>query len=221
MTTPTPPKAAIVDYALGNLFSVAQACRQAGLEPVITSDRQEIMASQVIFLPGVGAFGDAMDNLKRLDLVEPLRQAAADGHPMVGICLGMQLFMSESLEFGRHQGLGLIEGPVVPFESPQGPRGVLKVPQVGWNTIHPPRQNLQAWLGTPLEDLPPGEFMYFVHSFYAAPQDPEVILTLTSYGEVEFCSALRRGNLLAFQFHPERSGPAGIQVYRRLAQSLT
>lgn len=210
------PRAAIVDYRLGNLFSVAAACRRAGMEPVITSQPAEVLAADIVFLPGVGAFGDAMANLRGLGLVEPLRRAAASGRPLVGICLGQQLFMTESYEFGRHRGLGLIPGEVVPFEGPAGPRGVLKVPQVGWNRVRPAEEGGDPWRGGPLEGLEPGSFMYFVHSFYVLPESPGDRLALTAYGDVVFTSALRRGNLVAFQFHPERSGHKGINIYRRL-----
>ena len=211
---------AIVDYSLGNLFSVRAACRQVGMEATITSDQRAILAADAIFLPGVGAFGDAMDHLRRLDLVEPLRDAAARGTPLVGICLGLQLLMSESFEFGHHQGLGLIEGPAVPFEEPQGPAGRLKVPQVGWNTIHPPADRPDAWQGSPLAELEPGSYLYFVHSFYVQPQDPAAWLSVTTYGDVEFCSSIQKGNIYAFQFHPERSGPVGLKIYDRLADII-
>lgn len=219
MNQPQPKRAAIVDYALGNLFSVAHACRQVGLTPQITSDCAVIASADIVFLPGVGAFGDAMANLRRLDLVEPLKDLAAAGRPLVGICLGMQLMLSRSHEFGLHQGLDLVAGEVVRFERPAGPRGPLKVPQVGWNRIHrPPDVEGDPWAGTPLADAAEGQYMYFVHSFYAKPTAPGVALSVSRYGDVEFCSALRRGNLYAFQFHPERSADAGLAIYSRLAK---
>src|SRR5205814_4019751 len=135
------PNAAIVDYGLGNLYSVKHACERVGLRPLVTAAWREIVATPLVILPGVGAFGDAMDALRRLDLVAPLREIAASDQQLVGICLGMQLLMSESHEFGRHQGLGIIEGPVVRFANPVDIVGEgaeresreLKVPQVGWN----------------------------------------------------------------------------------------
>ncbi len=217
MSGSTPLRAAIVDYALGNLYSVAHACHQVGMAPLITNDRTAIAAADLIFLPGVGAFGDAMANLRRLDLVSPLKDLAAAGRPLVGICLGMQLMLSQSHEFGLHQGLELVAGEVVRFQDPLGPHGPLKVPQVGWNRIHRPTAPGDPWAGTPLAVVAEGQYMYFVHSFYTKPRDPGVILAQTRYGEVEFCSALRQGNIFAFQFHPERSATAGLAIYAELA----
>lgn len=218
---PEKARVAIVDYALGNLYSVQAACSRVGMEALITDDKGIIKSADAVFLPGVGAFGNAMENLRRLDLVGPLKEAVETGKPLVGICLGMQLFMSESYEFGHHKGLDLVAGEAVPFESPQGPRGRLKVPQVGWNTIHSPAENPQAWRDSPLEQLAQGSFMYFVHSFYVKPTDPKVRLSVSQYGDVEFCSGLRTGNLIGFQYHPERSGPAGSKIYQKIAELIT
>lgn len=210
---------AIVDYGLGNLFSVKHACAHAGMRAEVTSSKADILAADAVILPGVGAFGDAMANLRRLDLVEPLRDIAQSAKPLVGICLGMQLVMSESFEFGRYEGLGLVKGPVVRFEEPTEGGRTLKVPQVGWNRVFPARAG--GWKGTLLEGVGEGEYMYFVHSFYAKPEDGAVVLSTSDYGHIEFCSALSRGNVTAFQFHPERSGPAGLRVYANLARHIT
>lgn len=221
-----PVKAAIIDYGLGNLFSVKQACEHVGMESIITSAKQEICTADVVLLPGVGAYADAMKSLHRLDLVSLLRDIAAQNRPFVGICLGLQLMMTQSHEFGLHDGLNVIEGDVVRFKSPSSKIGVgahetsrkLKVPQVGWNCICPPSD--AAWEKTPLQGVPTGMYMYFVHSYYAVPVSPDVVLSTSNYGGIEFCSSLRRGNLFACQFHPERSGPMGLQIYRNIA-SLT
>jgi len=212
------PQVAIVDFGLGNLFSVSQACRQVGLAARVSQDRQEILNSEALILPGVGAFGDAMAALRRLDLTSAILDFAASGRPLLGICLGMQLLMRESQEFGRHRGLGLIDGDVVHLGEPKEDGRWLKVPQVGWNRIEPPRPG--AWQGSLLEGLEPGEFMYFVHSFYCRPSDPGLALTYTTYGQVRFCSALTQGSITACQFHPERSGRAGLTIYRNLAARL-
>ena len=209
------PTVAIIDYGMGNLFSVQQACRHAGLSVGITSSARAIREADAVILPGVGAFGDAMATLARLGLVEILREAAASGKPLAGICLGMQLLMTESYEFGRHQGLGLIEGEVVRFEHPGSGSSMLKVPQIGWNRLSRPEGG--SWDGSVLEGLRDGEWMYFVHSFYVKPADARVVLATSRYGDIEFCSSLRCGNLVACQFHPERSGPAGLRVYHNLA----
>lgn len=220
-------KAAIVDYGLGNLFSVKHACDHAGMQGVVTSTKGGILDADVVVLPGVGAFGDAMKALRRLDLVSVLRDVGASDTPLVGICLGMQLLMSESQEFGTHKGLGIIEGDVVRFDSPTGPQGPLKIPQVGWNRIARAvsssvprimnRPESDAWLNTPLGGLADGEFMYFVHSFYVRPQDQGLTLSLTCYGDIEFCSSLTSRNIFACQFHPERSGPRGLRIYENVA----
>lgn len=212
-------KVAIVDYGLGNLFSIQQACHYAGMEAVITASPPEILSSSAVILPGMGAFGDAMDALHRLDLVEPLRDVAASEKPLIGICLGLQLLMSESYEFGCHKGLGIIEGPVVRFDNPVGAKGQLKVPQVGWTRITRPAKGDDAvpWSDSPLEGLRDGEFMYFVHSFYVQPLKPEHVLSMSRYGQIEFCSSLQYHNIFACQFHPERSGPHGLRIYQNIA----
>ena len=226
---------AVVDYGLGNLFSVKHACERVGMQATVTSSRQEILGADGILLPGVGAFGDAMQCLERLKLVEVLREATLFGKPLVGICLGMQLLMSESQEFGRHRGLNILEGEVVKFDKPQGSRGTLKVPQVGWNRVRRPgspltpgpspargegSQTSDIWAGTPLDGMPDGTSMYFVHSFYVKPCRRDAVLAVTTYGDVEFCSAVRRDNVLGFQFHPERSGQAGLRLYSQTADFI-
>ena len=212
---------AIVDYGLGNLFSVEQACRAAGLDASITHDPKAIERADAVVLPGVGAFGDAMATLRRLDLVQVLKDTPASGRPLVGICLGVQLLMTESHEFGRHRGLGLIAGEVVPLEGVREGDRRLKVPQVGWNRVHPHGgPAVERWAGTPLDGLRDGEFMYFVHSFVVVPEDRGVILSVTRYGGVEFCSSVQRGSIFACQFHPERSGRRGLAVYRTLYRLL-
>ncbi|MGB6064903.1 MAG: imidazole glycerol phosphate synthase subunit HisH [Desulfomonilaceae bacterium] len=220
------PKVAIVDLGLGNLFSVKHACEHVGIHAFITSEKSHVLSADAVILPGVGAFGDAMNSLKRLDLIEPLKDVADSSKPLIGICLGLQLLMTESQEFGTHKGLGIVDGPVVRFDKPHGPGGPLKVPQIGWNRIFRPQPFKAAegasadsedpWNGTPLHDLRDGTYMYFVHSFYAVPQNPEVTLSKSRYGDLEFCSSLKRGNVCAFQFHPERSGPDGLEMYERL-----
>ena len=210
---------AIIDYGLGNLYSVKHACAHAGLDGMITSSHAEILSAGAIILPGVGAYGDAMKTLHALDLVTVLHEFAGSGRPLMGICLGMQLLMSESCEFGRFRGLGLIEGMVVPFGEPREGERRLKVPQIGWNGIHRARpvSEREGWRGTLLADLVEGEPMYFVHSYIAQPADARVELAVSRYGDTEFCSALQSGNVMACQFHPERSGPQGLRIYQNLA----
>jgi glutamine amidotransferase len=206
-------RVAIVDYCAGNLFSVVQACVHVGLLPVVTSDRRQVMQCDALILPGVGAFGEAMASLARLDMIKPLCDFAASGKPFAGICLGMQLLMSESEEFGRHAGLGLIAGDVRRL-----PDGAARVPNVGWRRIRPPRK-APNWSHASLCDLPSGAWMYFVHSYHVRPLDENVVLAETEFGQARFCSSLARGNIWAFQFHPEKSGPMGLTIYRRIASA--
>jgi glutamine amidotransferase len=214
-------RVAIVDYGMGNLFSVKHACERAGLQATITSSRAEVLAADAVIVPGIGAFSDAMETLRQHDLVAALQEVAASDKPLVGICLGMQLLMTESFEFGRHAGLGIIPGSVVRFQTPQGNTGLLKVPEVCWNLLYRVKsENGDPWADTLLTGLPDGVFMYFVHSYYCRPEDPGVTLSLTRYGHIEFCSSLRYRNIFACQCHPERSGPSGLQVYRNLAALL-
>lgn len=214
---------AVVDYGVGNLFSVKQACEAVGLQAEITSDADAIAAADAVLVPGVGAFGDAMESLRRLDLVAPLIDVAASETPLIGICLGLQLFMTESFEFGWYKGLGIIDGSVVRFEEPSERERRLKVPHVGWNSIYrtPSRGTNKlpqsSWINSPLAELRDGEAMYFVHSFYVQPEDRELILSTSRYGDVEFCSSLMKNNVFACQFHPERSGFRGLHIYRNLA----
>lgn len=220
LSNPKNPRVAVVDYGMGNLFSVRHACQQVGLRASITSSPREIASADAVILPGVGAFGDAMETLRGLDLVGPLRDVAASSKPLVGICLGMQLLMSESFEFGRHPGLAIIPGTVVRIENAVGPNGVLKVPHVCWNRLYRAAGAGDPWQDSLLGGLPDGVFMYFVHSYHVKPEMETVVIATTRYGHVEFCSAIRYGNIFACQCHPERSGPEGLRVYSNLASLL-
>ncbi|MGB0383241.1 MAG: imidazole glycerol phosphate synthase subunit HisH [Ardenticatenaceae bacterium] len=225
-------KAAIVDYGLGNLFSVKQACQHVGMQAHITSCKKDILSADVVILPGVGAYGDAMAALRKRDLICPLQDIAQSETLLVGICLGLQLLMTESGEFGTHLGLNIIDGVVMRFENPVDRFGItegeparkLKVPQIGWNRIYQtaasrPLENEEnpKWSASPLAGLPDGEFMYFVHSYYVCPEDKDLILSTSQYGQIQFCSSLQRDNIFACQFHPERSGQRGLHIYRNIA----
>ncbi len=214
---------AIVDYGMGNLYSVKHACQHVGLRAVITSSAEEILAARAVILPGVGAYRDAMETLSRLDLASVIRDVAASARLLVGICLGMQLLMSESEEYGRHEGLGIVPGRVLKLPDREHGQPV-KVPHIGWTGIHrPPAQptSTDPWHGSFLDDVAEGEPMYFVHSYFVKPERADVVLSTSSYGDESFCSSLTRGNVMACQFHPERSGPAGLHVYRNLAQLIS
>lgn len=213
------PTIAIVDYGMGNLFSIKNACESVGLEAMITHRKEEIINAHGVILPGVGAFETAMQALKAADLIEVLRETADSGKPLIGICLGMQLLMSESFEFGRHPGLGLLEGSVVRLENRSGvAEKILKVPHVGWSRIYPPES--RSWESSLLEGIDENAFMYFVHSYYVRPLNPDVFVSMTRYGLNKFCSSLAYKNIFACQFHPERSGARGLVMYRNLYNLL-
>ena len=226
-------QAAIVDHGLGNLFSVKQACEHVGMSAVITTSYKDLFSADVVILPGVGAYGDAMSALKRLDLITPLQEIGSSEKWLFGICLGLQLLMTESYEFGTHKGLDIIEGSVVPLENlaetntVDGSPRKLKVPQVGWNQIWRPKDSRpindsesNSWLNTPLKGLPDGEYMYFVHSYYVKPTQDELIKSTTRYGQIEFCSSLQYNTTFACQFHPERSGVHGLKIYENIAEMV-
>ena len=221
MTEIRPFNVAIIDYGMCNLFSVRHACQHVGLNPVITSEAAEVLRAEAVILPGVGAFGEAMQNLGSLNLIDPIKETIARGKPFMGVCLGLQLLLSESEEFGAHQGLGIIEGKVIkfPHQAGQSPKKI-KVPQIGWNQIYPPGAKQSNWLSSPLKQIKPHAFMYFVHSFYAIPAAPEVILSLTTYEGIEYCSSLFMNNVFACQFHPEKSGKEGIKIYQQWADII-
>ncbi|MFQ5425393.1 MAG: imidazole glycerol phosphate synthase subunit HisH [Phycisphaerae bacterium] len=214
------PTVVIVDHGAGNLSSVRFACEAVGLRATISASASALPSADAVILPGVGAFGRAMAALEERGLVEPLRAFAAGGRPLWGICLGMQLLMEESEEFGRHRGLGLVPGRVVGFARRGDGSHPAKVPHIGWNRIVAPGSAPSAWAGTPLAGLPDGTCMYFVHSFCVKPAVSATTLSVTEYAGVRFCSSLQQGSIFGCQFHPERSGRAGLAVYRRLASLL-
>ena len=205
-------KTIIVDYELGNLFSVKQACTHVGLNAEISNDPAAIAAADGLILPGVGAFGAAMNNLRKRGIEAPLKTQVAAGIPFLGICLGLQLLFTDSEEFGSQGGLDLLPGKVLRI--PAEINGLkTRVPQIGWNQIVAPDVN--SWAGTPLAHLPSNSYMYFVHSYFCKPSRAEDVLTITNYMGLEYCSGVKHDNILAFQFHPEKSGPEGVEVYRK------
>jgi glutamine amidotransferase len=192
---------------MGNLHSVQKACAKVGLKSKLVNRAEDIRRAKAVILPGVGAFGQAMQHLTSRRLVKCLKEAAASGKPFLGICLGMQLLFDYSEEFGRHEGLGLLPGKVVPFPKK------LKVPHMGWNQISLERKSPF------FRGVPDQAYMYFVHSFYCVPADPKVVLTTTEYG-LSFASAVGRDHLCGIQFHPEKSQNTGLTIYRNLARML-
>lgn len=198
---------AIIDYQMGNLRSVQKGFEKVGHEATITCDPAVLARADKVVLPGVGAFGDAMAELKRRDLVEPIRQAVDSGKPFLGVCLGLQLLFDVGYENGRHEGLGIVPGEVVRFELPSE----YKVPHMGWNQLSILRESPL------LAGLESGVYCYFVHSYYVVPQDRAVIAAEASYSK-PFCAAIWRDNLFATQFHPEKSQRDGLRMLKNFAE---
>jgi imidazole glycerol-phosphate synthase subunit HisH len=198
---------AIIDYGMGNLRSVQKGFEKVGHAATVTSDPAVVAAASKVVLPGVGAFGDAMHELRQRDLVPVVRQAAESGKPFLGICLGLQLLFETGYEGGRHQGLGILPGEVVRFDVPPE----YKVPHMGWNKLAIRRR------APILDGLPDGTHVYFVHSYYVVPRDPEVIATETDY-PAPFTSIVWRDNLYATQFHPEKSQADGLRILKNFAE---
>jgi glutamine amidotransferase len=200
---------AIIDYQMGNLRSVQKALERVGHPATITSRPADIAQADKVILPGVGAFEDAIAELRRRDLVGPIKDAIAANKPFLGICLGLQLLFDVGYENGTHEGLGILPGETVRFDLPADLK--LKVPHMGWNAIsikhRPPI----------LAGLSEGTHVYFVHSYYVRPRDPSVIATETDYGG-PFCSMIWCGNLFATQFHPEKSQSDGLRILRNFAE---
>jgi glutamine amidotransferase len=199
---------AIVDYGMGNLRSVQKAFEKVGHEAVITCDPAVLNRAAKVVLPGVGAFEDAMLELGRRKLIEPVLQAIEADKPFLGVCLGLQLLFERGYENGSHRGLGVLKGEVVRFELPEE----FSVPHMGWNQL---AIRQRSPLLTGLED---GEYVYFVHSYYVVPEDSAVIATETDYSG-KFCSMISRGNLFATQFHPEKSQAQGLRILKNFAEN--
>ena len=207
----------IIDYGMGNLFSVKQACEHVGLQATITCDSKQVRNVDAVILPGVGAFGDAITRLNKLDLIKPILDFVRSGKPLMGVCLGMQLLMSESEEFGSYKGLNVFPGRVIKFPVESYHEEMTKVPQVGWNQLY--KQRL-SWDESPLAGISEGEYMYFVHSYYCKFENSEVVLSVTRYADIEYCSSILHKNIFACQFHPERSGKEGLKIYKNFANLL-
>lgn len=211
-------KVAIIDYGLGNLFSINQACEYVGLESVITKDKRDIENADALILPGVGAFGDAMESLRRSTLIEPILNFIKSKKPFMGICLGMQLLFTESEEFGNHKGLDLIKGRIRKFPV-QGDNGEsIRVPQIQWNQIS--KNANELWKESPFLHIEEGTYMQFVHSFYAEPKSDDIVLSFTEYGGIRYASSIIQDNVIGIQFHPEKSGAEGLKIYKSWANFI-
>lgn len=206
-----PLRLLVVDYGLGNLFSLTRALRAVGaLNFAVSADPSDLRLADKVVLPGVGAFGDGVRGLRERGLFEPLRDFAASGRPLFGICLGLQLLFDESDEFGIHCGLGIIPGRCVPFPRGEG----RKVPHVGWNALTPDA----SWSGTLLDGLVARPEVYFVHSNFVIPADSADRLASTDYSGQTFCSVARRGRVIGCQFHPEKSSVPGLSILKNFVE---
>jgi len=199
---------AIIDYGAGNLHSVQKAIEFVGGNALITNDTEKILAASKAILPGVGAFKDGMDGLKKNDLVPVIKEFAASEKPLLGICLGMQLLFEEGYEHGIHKGLSLLPGSVLEFES-----DTLKIPQIGWNT-------LQLLKDSPLTgEIPDDSYVYFNHGYFCQLETDAHSLASTDYA-IEFTSAVNFKNIFGVQFHPEKSQKIGLQILRNFVEKI-
>jgi glutamine amidotransferase len=203
---------AIIDYGMGNLRSVQKGFEKIGAEAIVTADPQVVLQADKVVLPGVGAFRDCMRNLEQAGFIEPILRVIAEGRPFLGICVGMQLLFTDSVEFGLYQGLNVIPGHVLRFpDNMHVANEALKVPQMGWNQLQFKRRP------PAFEGIADGSNVYFVHSYYVQPDNDDVIATTTDYG-IDFCSAVWKDNIVATQFHPEKSQDVGLRILKNFAE---
>ena len=199
---------AIIDYGIGNLGSVKNALDYLGFDNVITSDKNQILSADKVILPGVGAFGDAIDTFRARGFEPVLNEFIKTGKPVLGICVGMQMLFEYSNEFGRHKGLGIMKGEIIKFNESKD--NSYKIPQMGWNQIEVVDDN-------PLLKGLNGKDVYFVHSYHLTGND-ENIIAYTEYAGVKYGSAVKKNNVYACQFHPEKSGETGLQILRNFGE---
>lgn len=207
------PKISIIDYGVGNLLSVQHALDKFAIESELVADPAKVASAEKVILPGVGAFGKAMEEFRGRGLEEPVLEFAKSGKPLLGICVGMQMLFEYSEEFGRTQGLGLLPGGVVAIPASRGEESLRKIPHVGWSALRIQNQGANNLLDG-MEATP---YVYFVHSFMASPAESGDILADTDYDGVAIPAMVGRNNIWGCQFHPERSGEVGLNVIRNFA----
>ena len=208
------PEITVIDYGFGNLLSVQRGFEHCGAKVILTADPEKILNAKRVVLPGVGAFGNAMQALNRLNLVEVIRKLAHLKTPLLGICLGMQLLLDESEEFGSYAGLGLIPGRVIPVPKQTLFGELQKTPYIGWNAMHSLTES-RGWSGTIMQDIRQGQAAYFVHSFMAVPSKRAHRIADCIYGGHLIPAAIGRDRIIGCQFHPEKSGEVGLKILRR------
>ena len=211
------PEVAVIDYGVGNLLSVQRGLEHCGVKVTLTANPNDILLAKRVVLPGVGAFGNAMNALEQLGLVEVIRELALRQTPLLGICLGMQLLMDESQEFGITTGLGLIPGSVIPVPTETVFGEAQKIPHIGWSALQPSARPLN-WKNTLLQNNNPGESAFFVHSFMAVPRNPVHRVADCVYGGHLVSAVIARDRITGCQFHPEKSGEVGLRILRQFIQ---
>ena len=208
------PEVTVIDYGVGNLLSVQRGFEHCGAKVILTANPEKILSAKRVVLPGVGAFANAMHDLENLGLVAAIRELAVRKTPLMGICLGMQLLLEESDEFGVTEGLGLIPGRVIAVPDRTLSGAVQKIPHIGWSALYPSNETV-GWQHTLLQDNRPVEAAYFVHSFMAVPTDPSNRIADCLYGGHKIAATIGRDNITGCQFHPEKSGEVGLKILRR------
>lgn len=213
-------KVHVVDYGRGNIASVCRGLERCGGEVVLTTRPDDLAGAERVLLPGVGAFGDCMEQMHQLGFADAVRRFVDAGRPLLGICVGMQVLHALGEEFGRHEGYGFIPGTVSAIPRTAADGRPHKTPHIGWTALQPPAEATRdRWRGTVLEPLEPGTAVYFVHSFTAAPEVAGDRLADCDYNGRRIAAAVQRDNITGLQFHPEKSGPAGLAVLARFLAS--
>lgn len=211
------PKVTVIDYGMGNLYSVSRAVEYCGGQVVFASNVETILNADRVLLPGVGAFADGMNELINLRLVEAIREYCRTNRPFLGICLGMQMMMDSSEEFGFHEGLGIISGSVVGIPKTALSGELHKIPHIGWNELQQ-TECKPLWDHTILNQIPQNSNTYFVHSYTVVPESIEARLADTYYNGRQISAVIRRGNLYGCQFHPEKSGTIGLRIIKNFLE---